>query len=102
MEDKRKAAVRDADEQEILVGHLIDRKELKKQEKQERKEHIKHSLNNKLKSIFKWLGVFLLADLVIIATGLIMEVVGVPSPTSGYIEFTVGLIIGFWLVDKFM
>lgn len=102
MEDKRKAAVRDADEQEILVGHLVDEKELKEQEKQERKEHVKHSLNNALKSIVKWSGVLLLADLAIVVTGLVMETIGVSSTISGYIEFAVGLIIGFWLVDKFM
>lgn len=107
MENKRKAAVWDAakqewTEQEILVGHLVDEKELKKQKRQERKEHLKHSLNNALKSIIKWLGVLLLADLVIIVTGLIMEVTGVPSPISGYIEFATGIIVGFWLVNKFM
>lgn len=107
MENKRKAAVWDADkqewtEQEILVGHLVDEKELKNQKRQARKEHLKHSLNNALKSIVKWSGVLLLADLAIIATGLIMEVIGVSSPTSGYIEFAIGIIVGFWLVDKFM
>ena len=107
MENKRKAAVWDADkqewtEQEILVGHLVDEKELKKQKRQERKEHLKYSLNNALKSIVKWSSALLLADLAIIVTGLIMEAVGVSSPIAGYIEFAIGLIIGFWLVDKFM
>lgn len=102
MENKRKAAVRNADKQEILVGHLVDEKELKEQEKQERKEHVKHSLTNALKSIAKWSGVLLLADLAIIVTGLIMETVGVSSPIAGYIEFAVGIIVGFWIVDKFM
>lgn len=102
MEDKRKAAVWDADEQEILVGHFVDEKELKEQEKQERKEHVKHSLTNALKSIAKWSGVLLLADLAIVVTGLIMEAVGISSPVSGYIEFAVGFIISFWLVDKIM
>ena len=102
MENKRRATMRDADDQEILVGHLVDEKELKEQEKQERKEHVKHSLTNALKSIAKWSGVLLLADLAIIVTGLVMETIGVSGPISGYIEFAVGLIIGFWIVDKFM
>lgn len=102
MENKRRSTMRDAGEQEILVGHLVDEKELKKQEKQERKEHVKHLLSNALKSIVKWSGVLLLANLAIIATGLIMEAVGISSPISGYIEFAVGLIIGFWIVDKIM
>lgn len=102
MENKRRATMRDADEQEILVGHLVNEKELKEQKRQERKERVKHSLSNALKSIVKWLSVLLFAALAIIATGIIMEVVGVSSPISGYIEFAVGLIIGFWIVDKFM
>lgn len=107
MENKRKAAVWDADkqewtEQEILVGHLVDEKELKKQKRQERKEHLKHSLNNALKSIVKWLGILLLADLAIVVTGLVMETIGVSGPISGYIEFAVGIIVDFWIVDKFM
>ena len=95
MENKRRATMRDANEQEILVGHLVDDKELKEQEKQERKEHVKHSLNNALKSIAKWSGVLLLADLAIVVTGLIMEAVGISSPVSGFIEFAVGFIISF-------
>lgn len=107
MESKRKAAVWDANkqewtEQEILVGHLADEKELKKQKRQERKEHQKHSLNNALKSIVKWSGVLLTAVLVITVAGLIMGAVGVPSSVSCYIEYAIGLVVGFWIVDKIM
>lgn len=52
MESKRKAAVWDADEQEwteqeILVGHLVDEKELKSRKRQK----IKHLLGNALSFI---------------------------------------------------
>ena len=101
MESKRKAAVWDANkqewtEQEILVAHLVDKKELKKRKRQK----IKHFLGNVLSFITECLSFIakcLCAFLIIIAINFIMDIIGVPSSVSEFIKCVGGTIIGYWL-----
>lgn len=99
MQDKYKAKVWDEDkqewtEQEILVAHLVDKKEIKKQ----RRQNVQHFLGNTLSFIAECLCAFL----IIIAIGFIMDIIGVPSSVSELIEYVVGTIIGYWFVDRLM
>lgn len=99
MQDKYKAKVWDEDkqewtEQEILVAHLVNKKELKKR----RRQKVKYFLGNALSFIAKCLCAFL----IIIAIGFIMDIIGVPSSASELIEYVVGIIIGYWLVGQLM
>lgn len=98
MQDKYRAKVWDEDkqewtEQEILVAHLVDEKELKKQK-------IKYFLGNALSFIAECLSFIakcLCAFLIIIVINFIMDIIGVPSSVSEFIKCVGGTIIGYWL-----
>lgn len=99
MQDKYKAKVWDEDkqewtEQEILVAHLVDKKEIKKR----RRQKVKYFLGNALSFTAECLCAFL----ILIATDFIMNIIGVSSSVSELIEYVVGIIIGYWLVDRLM
>lgn len=101
MQDKYKAKVWDEDkqewtEQEILVAHLVDKKEIKKR----RRQNVYHFLGNVLSFIAECLSFIakcLCAFLIIIAINFIMDIIGVPSSVSELIKCVGGTIIGYWL-----
>lgn len=101
MQDKYKAKVWDEDkqewtEQEILVAHLVDKKEIKKR----RRQNVQHFLGNALSFIaecLRFIAKCLCAFLMIIAINFIMDIIDVPSSASELIKCVGGTIIGYWL-----